>query len=405
LISRDLAPAGCPYGVPTACPPHRPAPRAVKQAPAATKPSARLPGKLAGLAEWASGLSHVPKPVPARLGIVLAAWDPLPSTAALQALQSRASRLSLLECSLVVVANRPSIIRPLKDVADPDVLLVSGSNNETEFSAYDEGRQALLTYSGSHPDVWLIANDRFAAYGQRHLKFLNHSLLKFTAASLLASGDVDTVPRQFWKLDANLVPQLESRAPQSAQSSYIRSNWLLISDRALRRLGPLTTITSVQYAEHVPNNLPGLPAGSPEARWPLSTWLGNAIGNWMYEWLTQAGNWHKAEPLTPSSWPRLRRKALAILNEQLLTVRLREAGIAIVPWRQARALSSLDPTSLLAHDVLDAYRLPGTAHALATCNSSRFVLAAASMAARVHFERLALKLWQTSLARASLEAV
>jgi hypothetical protein len=359
-----------------------------------------LPGKLAGLAEWASGLSHVPKPVPVRLGIVLAAWDPLRSAAALHALQSYASRLSLLKHSIVVVANRPSIIPALKDAADPDVLLVSGSNSEAEFSAYDEGRQALLAYSSPRPDVWLIANDRFHSYGQRHVKFLSGGLLKCAAASLLASGEVDTVPRQFWKLDANLVPQLESRAPQSAQSSYIRSNWLLISDRALRRLGPLTTITAAQYAEHVPNDLPDLPAGPLEASWPLSTWLGSAIGEWMYNWLTQPGNWYKAEPLTPSSWPRLRRKALAILNEQLLTVRLREARTAIVPWRQARSLSSLDPASVLAQRVLDAYRLPSTAPALATSNSARFALAAASMAARLHFQPLALRLWQTSLTRA-----
>jgi hypothetical protein len=109
-------------------------------------------------------------------------------------------------------------------------------------------------------------------------------------------------------------------------------------------------VSADEYERHVPKCL-----GKADG-WPLSDWLGPGAGGVLREWLTEPGAWPKSEPLTEESWPRLRFKARAIVNEWALSVRLAETGAALVPWRQARIMSRLVPGAPFGSRLLEHYR-------------------------------------------------
>ena len=100
--------------------------------------------------------------------------------------------------------------------------------------------------------------------------------------------------------------------------------------------------------------------------------------------LTEPGGVHwTREPLSEASWPRLRMKALSIVNEWLLSLRLIDAQVPIVPWRLARAMSCLDTEDAFLHGLLEQYRTdPGFGGGLEGTAPGRLQLAAAVLAGR-----------------------
>ena len=317
--------------------PARPQPR--DRAPSsASKDLLRLAQwKAAGLAERACSLGVVPRArATVHLGVVLAGWDPGRTAVSLEILNRRLSNLDSATWTLVVVANNQRVRDYLRGSLSAQMRMVKGSNDEGEFSAYEEGSQALIADAPTSPAAWIIANDRLPAYGTRYVDAVSPGLLRFTATNAVASGHVDDESRG--------VPLWGYRL-----SSYIRSNWLFISAEALARLGPLRSVTVAECDRHVPLDFPG-------ERWPFSEWLGEAMGEWLRAWLVEPGYWTRAAPLTPASWPLLRSKALAMVNEQLLSARLVRAGVPLVPWHQARLLARLPPEGRFAQQLLQLYK-------------------------------------------------
>ena len=95
---------------------------------------------------------------------------------------------------------------------------MSGSNQEAEFSAYEEGCQALLG-EVSAPDVWLIVNDRLPVYGAECLWAVTPEVLRFADAIPIASGTIDFLPDHFQLCDRPF-------------RCYIRSNYILFIQRS-----------------------------------------------------------------------------------------------------------------------------------------------------------------------------
>ena len=264
---------------------------------------------------------------------------------------------------MVVVANNDRVRRTLRQTAG-EYAVVAGSNEEAEFSAYEEGRQSLLQ-AGAAPDVWMILNDRLSFYGADCLWGVTPALVKFAGAVPIASGTIDFLPHSF-KLQGHPF------------RCYIRSNYVLLSAGAVSRLGSLRTVRAGEYAWRVPVAFPG-------ADWPLSHWLGPDLGELLRAFLTVPGKkgWTRAEPVNPESWPRLRMKALSIVNEWLLSLRLIEAGVPLVPWRLARAMSRLSPAEAFSQKLLAEYTAdPGFGGALEGSAPGRLQLAAAVLANR-----------------------
>jgi hypothetical protein len=327
--------------------------------------------KLMGMAEWKMvgagerlcrvSLGRGRKP---SLGVVLAAWDPGAASESLDLVLERLRGLKGVNWSMVVVANNSAVARTLP--RNGDYRLLSGSNREAEFSAYEEGRQYLLGEAGPAPDAWVILNDRLPFYRADCLSGITPALLQFAASVPMAAGTVDFLPGHF--------PLRGRDFP-----CYIRSNYLLLSAAAIDRAGSLCAISADDYAGHVPVTYPGRDR-------PLSTWLGQHLGGFLLDFLTKPGSmesWSRAEPLTEASWPRLRMKALSIINEWWLSLRLIEAEVPLVPWRLARAMSGLTSSETFSQRLLGQYKVdPGFGGALEPNLQGRLSLTAAMLAGR-----------------------
>ncbi len=352
------------------------------------------PSTLVELAEWKAvavgeRLCTMPLgPEDARvphLGIVLAAWDPAAAAESVSLVLERFRRLRGVTWSMVVVANNHLTLTSLPR-SDGEYRVVAGSNEEAEFSAYEEGRQSLVAGARPAPDVWMILNDRLPFYKADCIWGVTPALVKFASAVPIAAGTIDFLPPN---------SQLCGRAIRC----YIRSNYVLISAAAVARLGSLRAVRAGEYALRVPEALDG-------ADWPLSGWLGPELGGFLRTFLTVPGRqgWTRAEPVNPVSWPRLRMKALSILNEWLLSLRLSEAHVPLVPWRLARAMSRLGPTDVFSQRLLGHYRAdPEFGGGLEGSARGRLQLAAAVLSGRAGASNTAQR-FLSSAARCSAAA-
>jgi hypothetical protein len=180
---------------------------------------------------------------------------------------------------------------------------------------------------------------------------------------------------------------------------YIRSNYVLVSASAVGLFDSLCAVRAKEYAAQVPVERHG-------EDWPLSGWLGPDLAALLRAFLTVPGRkaWTGAEPLTPASWPRLRMKALSIVNEWLFSLRLIEADIPLVPWRLARAMSRLSPSEAFSQSLLGQYRADaGFGGRLEGSAPGRLQLAAAVLASRAGAVRTAER-FLSSAARTSAAA-
>jgi hypothetical protein len=345
----------------------------------------------AGL-ERLSAASLGKAPAGVHLGVVLAGWDPDRTVASVEALRDHLSLLAVNDYSMVVVANHPSVAARVQGMLNDGIQLITGSNEEGEFSAYDEGRRHLTAQADPAPDVWAIANDRLPAYGTRYVRAVDTCLLRLMAAAPIVSGHMDAASAQGRGPSGGELADrhaIRIKLWDHVLSCYLRSNWLLVSNSALQRVGGFTSVTSAEYGQHVPLEFPGA--------WPLADWLGQEMAEWLRIWLTEPGNWERAEPLTARSWPVLRQKALAVVNEHLLSARLAEARIPLLPWRQAWVLSHLDPRGELAAMVLRGYgNCVGLGKALQDSPRARSQLAAAVIAARLGLGGTAVRAWRAA---------
>ncbi len=346
----------------------------------ALEPRELTPSALAGLAEWKAvalserlcrvslGREHGTVP---HLGIVLAAWDPAAAAQSVDLVLKRFRSLKDVKWSMVVVANNDHV-QPKLSRADGEYSVVAGSNEEAEFSAYEEGRESLVAAAGSPPDVWVILNDRLPFYKADCLWGVTSPLVRFASAVPIAAGTMDFLPHP-------------SQLRGQAFRCYIRSNYVLVSNAAVGRIGSLCAVRAKEYASQVPIALHG-------EDWPLSGWLGPDLAELLRLFLTVPGRkaWTGAEPVNPVSWPRLRMKVLSIVNEWLLSLRLIETGVPLVPWRLARAMSCLGPAEAFSQRLLGQYRAdPGFGGRLEGSAPGRLQLAAAVLASRAGATRTA----------------
>ena len=329
--------------------------------------------RLIGRAEWKvvgagerlcrASLGHEDGRSP-HLGVVLAAWDPAAAAESVDLVLGRLRGLKGVTWSMVVVANN-TVVAPALARTEGEYTVVTGSNREAEFSAYDEGRQTLMAEARTAPDVWMILNDRLPFYKADCLLGVTSALLRFASSEPIAAGKIDFLPHYFQLWEHRF-------------RCYIRSNYILASAAAIDRVGSMCSISAEQFASEVPVAFPG-----PE--WPLSGWLGTGLGEFLREFLTEPGgeSWTRAEPLSEASWPRLRMKALSIANEWLLSLRLIAAEVPLLPWRQARDMSLLRPSMAFPQRLLSHYKLdPGFGGGLEPNLQGRLSLTAALLAGR-----------------------
>jgi hypothetical protein len=253
-----------------------------------------------------------------------------------------AQRLDGISHEILVIENAPGAAR-----GEPGVL--QGSNRMWEFSAWDEG----LAHLGGRLrefDLVHLVTSAFRTLYTRYIDRIDREVLEQIAGRGAALGHID-----WYNEPVELLGY-------SAQA-WIRSSFVFLPPIELTLLGPLAALATREVF------FSGNPANPFREDAPISP----NYRKYVLDWLTGAGTgqgveWHSRFELSKGTLPFFEAKALTMLNEQLLAIRLRRQGCALVDatWlatelrRGARSLSRGFPswqTQLTGRDT-DAVTFP-----------------------------------------------
>jgi hypothetical protein len=193
-----------------------------------------------------------------------------------------------------------------------DLTVIGGDNAAWEFSAWERGlRFADADLDGY--DLVHLATSAFDTLYTGYLKRFDDALLAEIARHRIACGHIDHYDRPVALLG------------QESQH-WIRSSFLLLPPAELRRLGSPVSIGPDQRATF----FSGDPAAPFRPDAPLSETYRRYITDWLLgDGTGQGVEWHSRFTLTADTLGFFEQKTLAILNEQMLSLRLRSQGCAL----------------------------------------------------------------------------
>jgi hypothetical protein len=217
---------------------------------------------------------------------------------------------------VLVVDNRlpPSAAQAQQAPAPPSpvraVHLAGGDNSAWEWSAWERGR-ALFADQIAGADLVHLVTDAFRNPPTQYLEDIDRTQL------------MECVERQFClgSLDMYLTPHT---AFEHSIQTWIRTCFFFLPPGALLRLGSLLSVTE-----------PGpLFSGSPEAPFAQDAPMDPGLQQIFLDWLTGPGQfgvqWHSRFALSAQTLPLFQAKTVSLLNELLLSARLRAAGVTLV---------------------------------------------------------------------------
>jgi hypothetical protein len=260
------------------------------------------------------------------VGAVLLAWDPAPARRAARELADHLGSVAP-RVRLVLVDNRGT---GMDWAREEGFELVPGDNSAREFSGLQRGINHVL--ESGIPSCWILANDRYEPNRESLLPLVDGGTLDAVVATGALAGRINGYPTP-------------SRAFGHTIDSWACSNFLVVADRSLARLGDLVTVGTAELGSVVNHSVadgPLLQADGP---------LDETQMGYLTEWLTGDGtaltnHWYRRRPASPESWDDLCGKVQSILNEQLLSAKARRAGIPVLPLASAHCLGRFEPTSL-----------------------------------------------------------
>ena len=222
-------------------------------------------------------------------------------------LDQQACSLSGTDREIVVIDN--ALPASHCETLRPGLTVIGSSNVHWEFSAWDSGLAFLGTRLRCF-DVVQLATSAYRELYNDYIPLCETALLTALHGRSFALGHLDQY---------NLPVALLGRLSQS----WIRTSYLFLPVHELMMLGSLVSLRdpAVFFTDD--------PSAPFRADAPLDeTYRQNILG-----WLTGSGTgqetaWHSRFDLTAETLPRFRAKAMAILNEHALTIRLRAQGCA-----------------------------------------------------------------------------
>jgi hypothetical protein len=189
--------------------------------------------------------------------------------------------------------------------------VIAGSNNIWEFSAWDEGLAHVGDAVHDFDFVHLVTS-AFRTLYTRYIDRIDESLLERTRGRAVAIGHVDYY---------NEPVEICSTQTQS----WLRSSFVFVPPTELKLMGRLGYVSD---GSRFFSDDPQRPfrAGAPCSK---------NYQKYVLDWLTGPGTgqgvtWHSRFIINLETLPYFKAKALAMLNEQLLSIRLRRQGCAIV---------------------------------------------------------------------------
>jgi len=237
-----------------------------------------------------------------------------------------ATRLPSARCDVLVVDN--ALDEHSAAIGDPGV--IAGSNRSWEFSAWDEGLAHVGPRIRDYDFVHLVTS-AFRTLHTSYIERCDERALALVVGRRAAVGHIDYYNEP--------VELLGNRS-----QAWLRSSFIFVPPGELARLGSLVGVTDPTLFFSADPARPFLPNA------PLS----ENYRRYVVDWLTGAGTgqgtiWHSRFVLKKATLPFFQAKALAILNEQMLAIRLRGQGCELVDatWlatqaaRRGRASSPL----------------------------------------------------------------
>jgi len=201
-------------------------------------------------------------------------------------------------------------------------ILIGASNEHWEFSAWDCG----LSYLGQRIYDYHFVNLVTSAFRTLYTRYLDRfdtDMLELIRGRGAAVGHIDYYNEPVTLLGRSL-------------QAWVRSSFMFLPPEELALLGSLVSVTNREsfFSER------------PDAPFRPDAALSSNYRNYILDWLTGAGTgqgveWHSRFCLTPENLDFFKAKALAILNEQMLGVRLRAQGCTLVDatWLATRRRS------------------------------------------------------------------
>lgn len=226
-----------------------------------------------------------------------------------EALSSLAARqLPGTSRDLVVVDN---LLAPGVHERTASRTLIGGDNASWEFSAFD----AALAWLGDrvHDYDWIhLATSAFGELYTAYLERFTEPVLRAAAGRAVCLCHIDCY---------NDAIEVFGRPSQH----WARTAFLMLPPSELVRLGSLVSVRDRTL----------LFSGEPEAPFGTDAPLSETFRRYILGWLTQQDigqgtSWHSRISLTRETLALFEQKAVAILNEHLLSIRLRAQGCLLV---------------------------------------------------------------------------
>lgn len=205
---------------------------------------------------------------------------------------------------------------------DESTVIVGGDNSLREFSAWDRGL-AQLERTRSNPDLVHFATSAYDALYSSYLECFDARLLAASLAARAVVGHVD-----YYDDPVEVVGR--------ASQPWLRTSYFFVPMEAVRAIRSMVSFED-----------PGaLFTGDPARPFRQDAPVCERYQGYILSWLTGDGTgqgvvWHSRFDLTKETLPTFEAKAMAIVNEHLLSVRLREAGYPVVDvsWLAGRLVS------------------------------------------------------------------
>jgi hypothetical protein len=198
--------------------------------------------------------------------------------------------------------------------------LIGGSHAQREFSSFDAG----VAYVGRRLadfDFIHLATAAFRTLYTAYLDLFSPEMLRLVSRRAAAVGHIDYY---------NEPVMLLGRPSQA----WLRSSFVFLPPAELKILGSLVSVKDRDQ----------LFTGDPAAPFRIDAPLSENCRRYVLEWLTGEGTgqgvqWHSRFVLSDETLPMFQDKVIAILNEHLLSIRLRAQGCAMVDatWLATRA--------------------------------------------------------------------
>jgi hypothetical protein len=191
------------------------------------------------------------------------------------------------------------------------IFRIGGDNSSWEFSGWQKGI-GFLKENGISYDVVLFVNDAFLAYGWTMLeKAVELDLPKIALEKQSVIGHIDT-------------KEIPMRAMGHDVSSWICSNAFFVPKRALEKMDSLVSVdneklNSILDEEYVEGCV-----------FRTDAPLDESYKSMVVKWLTE--DWHSKIEINNETWCYFRKKVQAMVNESLLTAKIRKNGIAMRPY-------------------------------------------------------------------------